>query len=310
MLVRMVGAQMGHAEVTSLVRGLLSGNVSPAVEVGVQPVRGQLEGAGRGGAQLLHEVVGVPPAPPPEVPRQDCVFRAKSARDSDVKAGTLSGAKAATCRWSLKGWPASLDPAFARSLAARVRLALAEVAAALGDRAAAGEELRRARELYRLAPAAAEGVERCRREARAAAAGGDVAAVDALLEPVRRELLARGSLEEAARRTFEHLLLRIEERRLGEVGELTGQLAVAFPGEGERWAEEMAGLAQLVVTNPDGVHRACFGLRLRLRLRQATPCPSGQAGRPPWLTPVRLLADRLLRRRGELEDPIGAGMGL
>jgi hypothetical protein len=215
---------------------------------------------------------------------------------------------------SLRAAAELLDPAFAPSLAARLRLALAEVAAALGDRAAAGEELRRARALYRLAPAAAEGVERRRREARIAAASGDVAAADALLEPVRRELLARGSLDEAARSTFEHVLLRIEERRLGEVGELTGQLAAAFPGagEGERWAEEMAGLARVAGTNPDGVYRACceLGLRLRLRLRQATPPDSCQAGRPPLVTPLRLLADRLLRRRGELEDPIGAGMGL
>jgi hypothetical protein len=203
---------------------------------------------------------------------------------------------------------ALLDPGFAPSLAARLHLALAEVEAVLGDLATAAEELQRARGLYPLTAAWAEGSERIQRrwlEARVAAAAGAGGAAEALIEPLRCELLARGSLAEAARCTFEQVLLRIEDRRCAEVEALTGALANAFPGAGDRWAAEMAALARQAAENPEGVYRPCVELLRRLP-RVAFFC----LGRRPLLTPARLFADRLLRRRSEADDPIGAVDGL
>lgn len=202
-----------------------------------------------------------------------------------------------------------LDGGAAPSLAARLRLALAEIAMALGERALASEELVRARALYPLGPggaAGAETLERRWREGRiaAAAAGGGVDAADLLAE-VRRELLVRGSLAEAARCTFDELLLRIDAGRSSDVGDLTGGLARAFPGEGERWAEAMAHVARVAADNREAMYSPSW--ELRRRLRQAVPA---DPARPPLLIPVRRLTDRVLRRRAELEDPIGTGGGL
>jgi hypothetical protein len=185
-----------------------------------------------------------------------------------------------------------LDAGAAPSLAARLRLALAEVATVLDGPAAAAEELRRARALYDLAPDGASGpeaLERRWREARIAAAVGDAAGAATLFDDVRRELLARGSAAEAARCTFDRLLLCIDARSLADVDDLTGALARAFPGAA---AADQA----------EAVDPPCWDLRRRLRhLAPLDPL------RPPLLRPARLLSDRLLRRRGELEDPIGAG---
>jgi hypothetical protein len=201
-----------------------------------------------------------------------------------------------------------LDAGGAPSLAARLHLARAEVAMALDERALASAELARAQALYPLAPdstAGPEALERRWREGRIAAAAGDGDGAAELLEQVRRELLVRGSLAEAARCTFDELLLRIDARRSSDVEDLTGALAQAFPGEGERWAEEMAWLARLAADRPETVDAPCWGLRGRLRLALLA-----DPARPSLLIPARRLTDRVLRRRGELEDPIGAGGGL
>jgi hypothetical protein len=200
-----------------------------------------------------------------------------------------------------------LDAGAAPSLAARLRLGLAEIAAVLDGPAAAGEELGRARALYELAPdgpAGPEALERRWREARIAAAVGDAAGAAARFDEVRRQLLRRGSAAEAARCTFERLLLSIDARSFADVAGLTGALARAFPGAGERWAREMEALAALATGDPDAVYAPCWDLRRRLR--QVAPL---EPARPPLLRPARLLSDRLLRRRGELEDPIGDGQG-
>jgi len=201
-----------------------------------------------------------------------------------------------------------LDAAAAPSLAARLHLALAEVATALNERARASEELARAQALYPLAPDAASGpeaLERRWREGRIAAAACDGVRAAALLDEVRRELLVRGSLPEAARCTFDGVLLRIDAGDSSDVGDLTGALAEAFPGQGEGWAEEMARVARLAADQPESVYAPCWELRRRLR-EEVLPEP----GRPPLLRAARLLTDRVLRRRGELEDAIGAGVGL
>jgi hypothetical protein len=202
---------------------------------------------------------------------------------------------------------AFLDAAAAPSLAARLHLALAEVATALHERARASEELARAQALYPLAPDGAAGpetLERRWREGRIAAAACDGARAAALLDEVRRELLVRGSLPEAARCTFDQVLLRIDAGDASDVGNLAGALAQAFPGQGEGWAEEMARVARLAVDQPEDVYAACWELRRRLR-QEVFPQP----GRPPLLRASRLLTDRVLRHRGELEDPISAGGG-
>jgi hypothetical protein len=198
-----------------------------------------------------------------------------------------------------------LDAGAAPSLAARLRLALAEVAAVLEGPAAAGEEVRRARALYDLAPdgpSGPEALERRWREARVAVAVGDAAGAATRFDEVRHQLLLRGSAAEAARCTFERLLLSIDARSFADVADLTGALARAFPGAGERWAREMEGLAALAAGDPEGALAPCWDLRGRLR--QVAPL---EPSRPPLLRSARLLSDRLLRRRGELEDPIGAG---
>jgi hypothetical protein len=203
---------------------------------------------------------------------------------------------------------AFLDAAAAPSLAARLHLALAEVAMTLDERALASGELARAQALYPLAPdgaAGPEALERRWREGRIAAAACDGARAAVLLDEVRRELLVRGSLPEAARCTFDQLLLRIDARDPSDVGNLTGALAQAFPGQGEAWAEEMARVARLAAHQPGAVYAPCWELRRRLR-QEVFPEPA----RPSLLIPARRLTDRVLRRRGELEDPIGAGGGL
>lgn len=203
---------------------------------------------------------------------------------------------------------AFLDAAAAPSLAARLHLALAEVAAALNEQAGAGEEFARAQALYLLAPdgaAGPEALERRWREGRIAAAACDAAGAAALLGEVRRELLVRGSLPEAARCTFDQVLLRIDAGNSRDVGDLTGALAQAFPGQGETWAEEMARVARLAAAQPEAAYAPCWELRRRLRQEVFA-----EPRRPLLLRAARLLTDRVLRRRGEFEDPIGAGVGL
>ena len=199
-----------------------------------------------------------------------------------------------------------LDPAFAPSLAARMWLALAEIETTLDDDGAAAECLHRARALYRLAPSAAEDLDRTWREARIALAAGAEGRADALLDGVRRELLARGSLSEAARCTYEQLLIHLEARRFDAAGELAAALAGAFPAAAGEVVAKMTALARLAAAETaEGEGFYGWSLYLRQRLRQQPP---RSPDRLPVLRSTRALADRLLRHRGELEDPIGAAL--
>jgi tetratricopeptide (TPR) repeat protein len=197
-----------------------------------------------------------------------------------------------------------LDPAFAPSLAVRIWLAIAEIETMLDDSMNAAESLRRARALYPLARIGSEALDRRWREARIALAAGECARADSLLERVRPELLARGSLSEAGRCTYDQLLVKIEGGRFESARQLTAALAGAFPHAGEL-AAEMAALAHLAAEGANRFYEASVALKRRLR-QQPLPHPS----RPPLLAPTRLLTDRLLLQRGELEDPIGAAVGL
>jgi tetratricopeptide (TPR) repeat protein len=199
-----------------------------------------------------------------------------------------------------------LPPAFGPSLAARLHLALAEIAANLGDLGAAREQLRRAQALYPLAPSATEAIARCWAEARIAAAAREPARAEELLATVGREPFERGVLAEAARATFDRALLRIDLGRIAAVPELAAPLALAFPGAGERWAAEIAALA-LAARRPEAYH--ALRASLRRRLYQLPEVASGPH-RPSLLAPSRLLIDRLLRHRGDHEDPVGAAAGL
>jgi hypothetical protein len=194
-----------------------------------------------------------------------------------------------------------LDRPLAPSLAARMLLALSLIEATLGNCAAARERLQEARKLYDLSPSRTEGIARAWWEARIAAAAGQHDEAEPLCDGVRRELLARGSLAEAARITLDHVLLRIAAGRSDTVEELTAALVDAFPEGAGSWAGEMARLARLAAGEPGAVYAATQEFRRRSR-SPSLPSP----GRPDLLTPSRNLADRLLRRCGEHEDPLGA----
>lgn len=195
----------------------------------------------------------------------------------------------------------SLDSGFAPSLAARVRLALAEAHAGLGDTCATQEHLAAARALYALAPSPAEAVARTWAEAHIAAAGERCAEAEALFDNARHALLAHGSLAEAAGITWDQSMLCLATGRAAEVDDLTFALATAFPRCGPRWSLALSETARRIAAQPEDPHRLHREMRhlLRHRVRSARH-------RPPLLLPARLLADRLLRRRGEHEDPIGA----
>jgi hypothetical protein len=193
------------------------------------------------------------------------------------------------------------DPGLAPSLCARLLLALACVEATLGRDDDARRRLRSARHLYRLAPSRGESVERDWREALAMAAAGRAAAAERRLDRVRRQLLKAGSLAEAARATVDHAELRIGAGRIKGVKELVAALAGVFPGEGETWAQEIAGLARLAgAGRASERYLARQELRVSLRLEApATP------GRPELITPWRSLTDRLVR--GHAESPEASG---
>jgi tetratricopeptide (TPR) repeat protein len=195
----------------------------------------------------------------------------------------------------------SIDSGLAPSLAARVRLALAEVQAALGDLRAADEQLATARELYALAPSSSEAVARSWAEARIAAARRRDSEAEALFEAARGALVARGSLAEAVRVTWDQAMLRIETGRGGRVEGLTAALAAAFGEAGARWARAIETTARHAAERPEASYRLCADMRRRLR-GQFRRDPR----RPPLLLTPRMLADRLLRRGREREDPLAA----
>jgi tetratricopeptide (TPR) repeat protein len=178
----------------------------------------------------------------------------------------------------------SLDPASAPSLAARMWLTLAEIETTLDDSVAAAESLHRARALYPLARFASEALDQRWREARIAIAAGEDARADSLLERVRPELLARGSLSETARCTFEQLLVRIEGGRFESAGELTSAFAGAFPRV-EELAAEMAALTRLAADRPPAGVFPQLHLCAEWSLRTAPPsfrirAPTARSSRP------------------------------
>jgi tetratricopeptide (TPR) repeat protein len=193
------------------------------------------------------------------------------------------------------------DAAFAPSLAARLRLVLAAIETVLGRAEAAAEELRQARALYSLAPSLSEEIARRWSEARIAVARDANDEAEVLFERLRRDLLERGSLAEAAQCSCEQLLLLTESRRFDAAAQLAVDLARAFPPAGEPWARELAALARLAVEQPAACYPASYELRRRLRRPEIA-----HSGRPALLVPARVLADRMFCGCGELEDPIGA----
>jgi RNA polymerase sigma factor (sigma-70 family) len=186
------------------------------------------------------------------------------------------------------------DAAFAPSLAARLRLVLAEIETVLGNAAAARKQLRLARKLYKLAPSPAEAIELRWSKARIAAAAGENDMAEVLIERVRRELLDSGSLDEAARCSCDQLLIQVESRRFDAADQLAVDLARAFPPAGEPWAPELAALARLAVEEPGACYPASYALRRRLRRPEIA-----SLGRPALLVPARVLADRLFCGYGE-----------
>ena len=194
------------------------------------------------------------------------------------------------------------DPELAPALTARLLLALACVEANLGDTAASRQRLRSARWLYVLADLPGESVEWAWREGQAAAAAGRLAMAERRLDHVRRQLLGAGSPAEAARATLDQAQVRIDAGRAKTVDELTTALAAAWPGDGEAWAQEIAGLARVSGGGAPG-QRYGVAHELRRRLRQAA-APAGQ--RTGLIVPWRMLTDRLLRGRAEGAEPIGA----
>jgi len=148
-----------------------------------------------------------------------------------------------------------LDAAFAPSLAARLRLVLAGIETVFGHPAAARKELEVARALYPLAPSPAEEIARGWSEARIVAAAGKNDEAEALLDRVRRELLAHGSLAEAALCSCEQILIQLESRRFDAGFKLADDLVVAFPPAGEPWAQELANLVRKPpAADPGGAH--------------------------------------------------------
>src|SRR5207302_7197661 len=140
----------------------------------------------------------------------------------------------------------------------------------------------------RIASLPGESVEREWREAKVAAAAGRLAAAAARLNGVRRQLLAAGSLAEAARATFDQVQLRLDVGRADEVAELAADLAGAFPGGGagasggEIWARKMAALGRLAGGPPKEFRAASRELRRRLRYG---PLPTAE--RAPLIVPWR-----------------------
>jgi hypothetical protein len=215
-----------------------------------------------------------------------------------VESGDLVNA-----RFALGGALRLIDAAFTPSLTARVRLAMAEIEAGLGDPGGAREQVERARKLYALAPAPAEGIERSWREGRIAAASRQDGEAERQLGAARVALLRGGSLREAARVTLDQVLLRIGGGAGAgvAVAELTAPLAAVFAGAGEKWAADMEAMAQRAAAKPEESYRESAEMRTRLRrIRRADP------RWPPLLTSSRMLGDRLLRGHGEQEDAIGA----
>jgi hypothetical protein len=85
--------------------------------------------------------------------------------------------------------------------------------------------------------------------------------------------------------------------------EVNANLTIAparLPGRGEAWAADMATTARRAVERPEASYGPCVEMRRPMRRKRRA-----DRRRPALLTISRMLGDRLLRGRGENEDPIG-----
>jgi hypothetical protein len=196
------------------------------------------------------------------------------------------------------------DGATAPALAARIQLALARCDASLGYCEREREHLAQARRYDTLPAPAGERIQRAWLRAQVARAAGRAAEAFALLDDVRRQLLAGGSIYEASCATVELMAILAEAGRTGPAEALAGELAQAFGLAGSPWLRQISRLLRAAANQPQ--NRAQALAALKRRLRRGTPA----GHRPPALTPLRALADRLLRHLGESEDPMGAAAGL
>ncbi len=129
-------------------------------------------------------------------------------------------------------------------------------------------------------------------------------AADPEREAARGDALARRDAAAAARLTLDQAMRRIAAGEGGSVACLAAPLAALGP-EGDGWKQEIAALVPLAVARPETYLRAARGLALRL----AVPAIAGLGAQGlPW--PVCDLADRLLLRRPEGNDPSRALPGL
>jgi hypothetical protein len=194
-----------------------------------------------------------------------------------------------------------LDPALSPSLAVRLANACAEAHARAEKPAMSDAWRQRAERLAQLPAAPLEEVRRQWSEGRIAAAMGRHDLARARLDAVSEELLARGSLTEAVRCVFDQLVARRSAARELPDQELLGALIAAFGPPAAPWAAALAQLAARSCEDVAALHQA--GVELLLRLRRERP---RVPDRPDLLIPDRLLCNRLLRHRGEHEDPLGA----
>ncbi len=194
-----------------------------------------------------------------------------------------------------------LDPALAPTVAARVALGCAEIEALLaGD--AESLWLERAHSLYPLPAQPCEELARAWSEGRIATAAGRYGEAEPLLQGVRLQLLSLGSLAEAVTVSCDHLTLRLEAAQPPHVDALADALDKAFPhSDGATWAGALRELAETAAARG----RDAYYIAVQLLVgRLAAQAPV--SGRPDLLPPLRALTDRLLRNRGEFEDPLGA----
>jgi hypothetical protein len=207
-------------------------------------------------------------------------------------------------RANLLSAAAAFDGATAPALAARLQLGLARCDASLGYAEQERQHLAEARR-YDLLPApAGERIQRSWLRAQVARAAGRSAESYALLDAVRRQLLAGGSVYEAACATVELMAILTESGHAGPANALAAELALAFGLGSSPWLRQISRLLRTAATQPQNRGLALAGLKRRLR--RGTPA----GHRPPALTSLRSLADRLLRHLGESEDPMGAAGSL
>jgi hypothetical protein len=198
-----------------------------------------------------------------------------------------------------------LDPALAPSMAARVALACAECEIQLAEGPGTGW-LDRARSLYALPASPHEHLTRAWAEARVAAAAGRRPEADRLFDAVRHCLFAAGSLQEALNVSCDQVIAAADPPRGADAAALAVALRAAFPGAGDAWAAGLVAIGAIAARKGTAAaHLAANDLCGRLRTGAAVA-----PDRRDLLTPTAALTDRLLRHRGELEDPVGAAADL